>query len=219
MFDAAPLRFMTRMRAETQWRLPHSNRCAMTVLIVGLVLFLGVHSTRIVADGWRSEQIARMGERKWKGLYSLLSIVGFVLLVWGYGIARTQPVVLWASPTWARHLAGPLVLVSFVLLAAANVPRNHIKAWLHHPMVLGVQLWAVAHLLANNTLADLVLFGAFLVWALFSYLAARARDRAARTVYPPGSARGTTIAVVGGLVVWALFAFWAHAFLFGVRPS
>ena len=74
----------------------------MTLLILGLVLFLGVHSTRIVADGWRSAQLARLGERAWKGLYSLVSIAAFVVLVWGYGQARQQPVVLWSPPVWTR---------------------------------------------------------------------------------------------------------------------
>lgn len=190
----------------------------MIALIAGLVLFLGVHSTRIVADDWRRGVIERRGERAWKGLYSLLSIAGFVLLIWGYGQARQQPVVLWPSPAWARHLAALLVLLSFVLVAAAYVPRNRIKARLHHPMMLGVKVWALAHLLANNTLADLLLFGAFLVWAVFAFRAARARDREQRAVYPPGTAGGTMTAVFAGVVAWALFAFWAHEWLFGVRP-
>jgi uncharacterized membrane protein len=190
----------------------------MTALIVGLVLFLGVHSTRIVAEDWRRGVIARRGERPWKGLYSVLSIVGFVLLIWGYGQARLQPTVLWPSPAWTRHVAALLVLVSFVLIAAAYVPRNRIKARLHHPMMLGVKVWAFAHLLANNTLADLLLFGGFLVWSVFAFRAARARDRATRAVYPPGTAGGTLGAVLAGALVWALFAFWAHELLFGVRP-
>ena len=190
----------------------------MIALIAGLLLFLGVHSTRIVADDWRRGLIERRGEGTWKGVYSLLSIAGFVLLIWGYGQARQQPVVLWPSPTWTRYLAALLVLVSFVLIAAAYVPRNRIKARLHHPMVLGVKVWALAHLLANNTLADLLLFGGFLVWAVFSFRAARRRDREQRTVYPLGTAGGTVAAVFAGIAAWAVFAFWAHEWMFGVRP-
>jgi len=190
----------------------------MTALILGLVIFLGVHSVRIVADGWRSGMYARVGEKRYKGLYSLLSIAGFVLLLWGYGQARQQPVLLWPAQLWARHLAGLLMGVSFVLLAAAYVPKNGIKARVHHPMVLGVKTWAFAHLLANNTLADTVLFGSFLVWAVLNFRAARARDRAAGTVYPPGNAGATATAVVVGLVIWAVFAFWAHGVLIGVKP-
>jgi len=190
----------------------------MTVLILGLILFLGVHSVRIFADGWRSAQIAQRGAGAWKGRYTLVSLLGFGLILWGYGLARAQPVVLWAPQLWARHLAALLMLFSFILLAAAYVPRNGIKSWLQHPMVLSVKVWALAHLLANHTLADLLLFGSFLVWAVLDFRSARQRDRAANTVYPHGTVAGTLITVVVGVGVWALFAFWAHAWLFGVRP-
>ncbi|MBC7598173.1 MAG: NnrU family protein [Polaromonas sp.] len=190
----------------------------MVILLLGLVLFLGVHSTRIVADGWRSAMIARIGEARWKAVYALLSIVGFVLIVWGFGLARQQPVQLWMPPRGMRHLAALLTLISFVLLAATYVPRNAIKARLHHPMVLAVKVWALAHLLANGNLAHMILFGTFLVWAALSFRAARARDRAAGTVYAPGTASGTVTSVLVGALGWALFAFWAHGALIGVRP-
>ena len=190
----------------------------MTALILGLILFLGVHSVRIVADGWRTAQIARRGGSAWKGVYTLLSIAGFMLIVWGYGLARQQPVVLWAVPAGMRHLASLLTLLAFVLLAAAYVPGNGIKARLHHPMVLSVKTWALAHLVANNSLADLLLFGSFLVWAAFSFRAARARDRAAGTVYAAGSLARTALAVAAGAAAWAVFAFWAHGAWIGVRP-
>ena len=190
----------------------------MVILLFGLVLFLGVHSTRIVADGWRSAMIGRIGERPWKAVYALLSIVGFVLIVWGFGLARQQPLQLWMPPRGMRHLASLLTLIAFVLLAATYVPRNAIKARLHHPMVLAVKVWALAHLLANGNLAHTVLFGTFLVWAALSFRAARARDRAAGTVYAPGTTTGTVTTVLVGTVGWALFAFWAHGALIGVRP-
>lgn len=190
----------------------------MAVLILGLVLFLGVHSTRIVADGWRIATIARIGEKPWKGLYTLASITGFVLVIWGFGLARRNPVYLWEAPMGMRHLAGALMLIAFVLLVATYVPRNSIKAKLHHPMVLSVKVWALAHLLANGNLADVVLFGSFLVWAVFSFRAARERDRAAGTVYPAGTMSATATTVVVGILVWGVFAFWAHGLLFGVRP-
>ena len=190
----------------------------MAVLILGLVLFLGVHSTRIVADGWRTATIARIGEKPWKGVYALLSIAGFALILWGFGLARRNPVYLWEAPMGMRHLAGLLMLVAFILIVAAYVPRNAIKAKLHHPMVLSVKVWALAHLLSNGNLADVLLFGAFLVWAVLSFRAARARDRQAGTVYPAGTMAGTALTVAIGAAVWALFAFWAHGYLFGVRP-
>jgi uncharacterized membrane protein len=190
----------------------------MTVLVLGLILFLGVHSVRIFADDWRRAQIAKRGEGTWKGIYSVLSIGGFMLIVWGYGLARQDPVPLWAPQVWARHLASVLTLVSFILLLAAYVPNNGIKARLHHPMVLAVKVWALAHLLANHTLADVVLFGSFLAWAVFDFRAARARDRAGNVSYAPGTLGGTAITVVAGTAVWAAFAMWLHVMLFGVRP-
>jgi len=190
----------------------------MTALILGLLLFLGMHSARIVADGARSRFIAQRGANAWKGLYTVVSLAGFALIVWGYGQARQSPVVLWASPVWTRHLASLLVLVALVLLAAAYVPGNALKARLHHPMVLGVKTWALAHLLANNTLADLLLFGGFLLWAVADFRSARQRDRAAGTVYPPGRPGPTLVTVVAGVAVWAALAFGGHAWLFGVRP-
>ncbi len=190
----------------------------MVWLLLGLVVFLGVHSTRVFAEPWRARTVARLGEKPWKGLYSLLSLAGFVLLVWGYGQARLDPTVLWGSPRWTRHLAALLTLPAFIFLAAAYVPGNAIKAKLKHPMVLGVKVWALSHLIANNTLADLLLFGGFLLWAVLNFRAARARDRANGTVYAPGRAVPTVITVVAGLVAWAVFAFWAHGALIGVKP-
>ncbi len=190
----------------------------MTLLILGLLIFLGVHSVRIVAEPWRTQMRARLGDNGWKGLYSLLSIAGFVMIVWGYGLARQQPVALWEPMTWARHLASLLTLVAFVLLVAAYVPGNGIKSRLRHPMVLGVKTWALAHLLANHTLADLLLFGGFLVWAALSYRAARQRDRAAGAVGTGGSLVATVITVAVGVVAWAGFAMWAHRAWIGVPP-
>ena len=190
----------------------------MLMLLLGLILFLGVHSTRIFADGWRGAAIARIGPLPWKALYSVVSLLGFVVLVWGFRVARQDSLVLWAAPPWAKHLTAVLMMIAFVLLVSAYVPRNAFKARLHHPMVLGVMVWSVAHLLANGVAADVLLFGAFLVWAALSFRAARARDRANRTVYPPGTAIGTSIALTLGLVAWSVFALLLHGPLIGVRP-
>jgi uncharacterized membrane protein len=190
----------------------------MSWLLVGLVAFLGVHSVRMVADGWRTRTLARVGEGTYKGVYSLVSLVGFGLLIYGFGLARQQPVQLWALPFAMKHVASTLMLLSFVLLAAAYVPGNQIKARLHHPMVLAVKTWAVAHLLANGNLAHVVLFGAFLAWAVWNFVAARRRDRSLGVVYPPGALKGTVITLAVGVGAWALFAFWLHGWLIGVRP-
>lgn len=186
---------------------------ALSVLILGLLLFLGVHSVRIVADDWRSAQIARFGENGWKLIYSLASAVGLVLVIWGFGMTRAEPVYLWNPPVWTRHLAALLMIPSFILLTAAYVPGNRIKTSLGHPMILGVKVWAFAHLLANGRLGDIVLFGAFLIWAVLDFRSARHRPTA------PGAAghlQGDIITVVAGLVVWVAFAFYLHAWLIGV---
>lgn len=189
----------------------------MTLLIVGLLLFLGSHSIRIVAESWRAGQIARRGEVAWKRIFSLVSLAGFALVVYGYGQARGTPVVLWVPPLWTRHLAALLMLPSFVLIAAAYVRGNRIKAAVGHPMVAGVKVWAFAHLIANGNLADVVLFGAFLAWAIVDFIAARRRDRAAGTRYPVGTALRDAVTVGAGLVGWGLFAWVLHGPLIGVR--
>ena len=190
----------------------------MVYLVLGLVIFLGAHSARMVADGWRTRTRARVGEGAYKGIYSLASLLGFALIIWGFGVARQQPVQLWSPPVAMRHVAALLTLVSFVLLAAAYVPGNGIKARVHHPMVLGVKVWALAHLLANGTVAHMVLFGSFLAWAVWNFIASRQRDRAGGVQYPPGRAGATAVTVVAGLVAWAVFALLLHGWLMGVKP-
>jgi uncharacterized membrane protein len=190
----------------------------MTYLILGLIIFLGAHSVRIVNEDWRTRTRARLGPLPWKALYSLVSVIGLGLVVWGFGLARQQPVQLWSPPTGMRHLAALLTLIAFVLLVAAYVPGNGIKARLHHPMVLGVKVWALAHLLSNGNLGHVVLFGSFLVWAILDFSAARRRDRATGTRYPRGTAGATGITVALGVGTWIAFALWLHGLLMGVRP-
>ena len=190
----------------------------MTYLIPGLILFLGVHSLRMVGEGWRTRVRASVGEATFKGVYSVLSIVGFALLVWGFGQARQSPVQLWSPPVAMRHVASLLTLISFILLAAAYVPGNGIKARVHHPMVLGVKVWALSHLLANGNVAHVVLFGSFLVWAIWNFTASRRRDRLTGVTYPPGKGSATAITIVVGIAAWLAFALFLHGWLIGVRP-
>ena len=190
----------------------------MTVLILGLLVFLGVHSLRIFADDWRSHQLARMGEMRWKAIYALASLIGFVLLCWGFGLSRQQPMVVYVPPLFLRHLNALFTLLAFVLVVAAYVPHNHIKAKFGHPMLLGVNAWAFGHLLATGMLRDVVLFGAFLLWAVVLFIVSRRRDRRAGTVYPAGTVASDVIVVVLGVVGWIVFAFWLHLWLIGVKP-
>ncbi len=190
----------------------------MLYLLAGLLVFLGVHSLRIFADGWRAQRIEQIGPLAWKGLYSVLSLAGFVLLVWGWGMARQAPVVLWQPPVGMRHAASLLTLLAFVLLAAAYVPGNAIKARFHHPMVLGVKTWALAHLLSNGNAAHVLLFGSFLAWGVLLFITSRRRDRREATVYAPGRLGPTLVTVAVGVAAWALFAFKLHGLWIGVRP-
>lgn len=190
----------------------------MAILVLGLVLFIGAHSIRMVAAPWRAAQIARFGKHGWRGLFSLLSTAGIVLTVYGYGLARRDPVAVWAPPFWMAHVTALLTLIAFILVTAAYVRGNHFKRAVGHPFLCGVMLWAFGHLLANGTLNAIVLFGAFFVWALLDLRSERRRDREARVVYPQGTAARDAIVVVIGIVAWAVFAFWLHGLLIGVRP-
>jgi uncharacterized membrane protein len=200
----------------------------MALLILGLVLFLGAHSTRIFAENWRQAILERLGEKAYKGVYTLVSLLGFGLMVFGFDQVRWDSPLLWAPPVWVKHAAALLMLLSLVLLASAYTPRNAIKAKLHHPMVLSVKVWALAHLLANPRLADVVLFGAFLLWSVLNFRAARQRDRLAAAsllagegsgaLAPEVSAVATWRAIGIGVVVWAFLLSRGHTWLFGVSP-
>ena len=190
----------------------------MSLLILGLILFLGIHSIRIFADGLRSRQVEKFGLLGWKAIYSIIALLGFVLIIYGYGEARLAPVVVWTPPVWTRHLAALLTIPAFILLVAAYVPGTRIKQKVGQPMVASVKIWAFAHLLANGTLADVLLFGAFLAWAVLDLISANRRDRAAGVVYATGPLSRDISAVVIGLAAWVVFALWLHGPLIGVRP-
>lgn len=185
----------------------------MFVLILGLVLFLGVHSVRMVAPGFRDARYAAMGEKGWKGLYSLISLAGFGLIIWGWIMYRPDAPEIYEPPSWGRHVNYLLTLFAFILLTAANGPVGRIKAAVGHPMLLGTILWSGGHLLANGDLASLLLFGAFLVYAIADRFAVIGRKD------PPPvfeSYRGDIMAIVGGGVTYAVFLFWLHGLLIGV---
>jgi len=190
----------------------------MQLLIAGLVLFLAAHSTRIFADGWRTAMLERVGEKPWKGLVTVVSIAGFALIVIGYVQLRTAPVPLWEPPFWTRHLSLLLNLLAFILLTAAYVPRNVIKARIGHPMVAGVKVWALAHLISNGNLADVLLFGSFLLWAVLDFRASRRRDRENEVSYPTGNLLGSFGTLAIGTLAWFVFVKWLHLQLIGVSP-
>lgn len=190
---------------------------SMTLLIVGIVLFLGVHLLRVVAPGFRLSMIERFGDNGWKGLYSILSLATLVLLIWGYA---TAPIVnIWFPPVGMNHLTTTLMLFAMICLVASLIPAGHIAVKTKHPMVLSVKIWALAHLLANGDLASMLLFLAFLAWGVVLRISYKRRERAGLS-QPRAfvSARYDVIAVVGGIVVWAVFLLWLHELLIGVAP-
>ena len=200
----------------------------MTWLILGLVLFLGAHSTRIFADPWRTRTIAAWGDKPFKGVIAVLSLLGFYGLIVGYAEVRMQPVFIWQPPIATRHISVLLMLFASILLVAAHIPANHFKVRLGHPMVLSVKVWALAHLLSNGNLADILLFGTFLAWSVMNFKTARARDRASAEMQVLASGEpaqptvakisATVTAVVVGAGVWALITFVLHAQVVGVSP-
>ena len=190
----------------------------MAVLVLGLIIFLALHSLRIFAEDWRGQMISRMGEKPWKGMMSVLSLASFVIIVVGYGMARQAPVTIWSPPFWMSHVVSLLMLPAFILLLAAYVPSNSIRSRLGHPMVISVKIWAASHLLANGNLADIVLFGGFLIWAVMSFRAARQRDRRDGVRRPSGQVLPTLVTIVFGALVWAWFILQGHAWLIGVQP-
>lgn len=190
----------------------------MAWLIAGLALFLGAHSAQIFAGGWRAAVIRRLGPGPWKGLYSLVSLAGFCLICFGYSQVRTAA-PLYVLPPALKHLAFALVALGFICNVAANWRANHIKLWLGDPMVFGVGLWALGHLLVKATPAALILFGAFLIWSIADYASLRRRSAMNSTTDAPlAKVQNTVGVVIVGLILTGVFALWLHRWLIGVSP-
>jgi uncharacterized membrane protein len=191
----------------------------MLQLLIGLGLFLGIHSLQSLAPQVRQNSMARWGPLGFKAVYAAVAVLGLYLLVQGYSQARLDPVVLWTPPRGMQHATILLMWVAMVLLVATYVPGNQIKAKLRHPMTLSVKVWALGHLLSNGNLADVLLFGGFLVWSVLVFRAARKRDRQNLHSAPDGKLLGTLLAVVVGTGVWAAFLMGGlHVWLVGVMP-
>ena len=188
----------------------------MSILIIGLAIFLGIHSISIATPGVRARAVASMGPNRWRGIYSLVSAVGFVMILYGFHLARQAPVVLYVPPAWTRHLAFLLMLPVFPLILAAYLP-GRIKSAMKHPMLAAVQFWALAHLLSTGTLADVLLFGSFLVWAICDRVSFKRRPPQVIRTAPPARFNDL-IVVIAGLALYVFFVIWAHMWLFGVSP-
>ena len=193
----------------------------MLLLILGLVLFLGMHAVTMKRD-LRARLIERLGAGGYKGLYSAVSILGFVLLIYGYGLQRAAGyTVVWEPPVWTRHLALLLNLPIFILLAVGKRP-SWLLSRVKHPMLLAVKIWATAHLLANGDLGSMLLFGGFLAWAVMARISTKRRpEEIARSAAMANVAFGRrdVIAIVAGLALYVVFAFWLHPLLIGVSVT
>jgi uncharacterized membrane protein len=187
----------------------------MEQLILGLVLFFGMHSVSIVALPLR-DRLAAKSEPGWRAVYAVVSLIGIVLVARGYGELRQAPTVLYDSPVWLRHVAAVFLLPIFVLFLAPYF-SSRIKSATKHPQLLAVKLWAAAHLLVNGTVADVLLFGSFLVWAVADRISMKSRP-ASPVTSAPESAANDIVLVVVGLALYAAMVFWLHEVAFGVRP-
>jgi uncharacterized membrane protein len=188
----------------------------MLVLIAGLVLFFGAHSIAIIAPYWRDRMALLMGTPQWKGLYAVISVAGFLAIIWGYGLARQSPVSLYAPPPWLRYATFVLMLPVFPLAFAAYLPGK-IKATIRHPLLAAIKLWATAHLLSNGTLPAVLLFGSFFAWAIADRIALKRRKQAPVHALP-AAAFNDAIALVGGVALYVLFVWRLHVWLIGVQP-
>ena len=188
----------------------------MTTLIAGLVVFLGIHSISIVSEPTRDALAKKLGDLGWKAVYGIVSLVGLWLIVKGYAAARMDPTVVWVPPTWTRHLAALLNLPIFIFFFASYLP-GRISAALKHPQLVAVKLWAAAHLIANGMLHDMILFGAFLAWAVVDRISMKRRKERPRP-QAPKSGINDVLAVFVGLAAYAGFALWAHQAWIGVNP-
>ncbi len=187
----------------------------MLFLIAGLVIFFAIHLVTMVAPQWREAKIASVGENKWKGLYSLSSMVGFVLIIWGYSKARPDALELFTPPDWGPHLALLLMAIAFVLMMAGNLPAGKIKQAVKHPFILAIKIWAFAHLVVNGDLASAILFGSFLIYAVWNRINLKRRGAEDPVAV---SSTSDIIAVVSGLVIWAAVVYWLHELAIGVNP-
>ncbi|MBB3315753.1 putative membrane protein [Rhizobium sp. BK181] len=191
----------------------------MALLIVGIIIFLGLHLIRVIAPGLRQSMIDRLGENGWKGVYSVLSILSLILLIYGFGHARQVTGVLYTPPVWMAHIAVTLMLIALICLVASLLPAGRIAVKTKHPMVLSVKIWAFAHLLANGETSSVLLFAAFLAWGVILRIALKRRERAGElTLRPFVSGKYDLYAAIIGVVVWALITFKLHELLIGVAP-
>src|SRR5215813_3214705 len=190
------------------------GRMGLAIMIIGLAVFLGAH-TLVALRPQRAAVIARVGERPYRGLFALVSLIGIILI--GYGFARYRAagyIDIWTPPRWTRHATAALVWPSIIAIVAAYVP-SELKRVLKHPMLVGVKLWAVAHLLSNGDLGSIILFGSILAWAVYDRIAVKYRGDAVALPKPAAGYRNDFIAVVVGTLVYFALGLWFNPWVIG----
>ena len=187
----------------------------LLIMIAGLVLFLGIHTLTTRRDA-RARAIARLGKGGYKILYVLVSVAGLVLIAWGFSQYRQYEWInVWYPPTWMRHIALALMLPAIILVVASYI-RGRIFTTLKHPMLTGVKLWAVLHLMANGDLGSIILFGSVLVWAVYDRISLKRRADAGAPPIPVGGVTNDLIAVGVGVVAYLALVFVFHPLVIGV---
>jgi uncharacterized membrane protein len=180
-------------------------------------MFFGAHSISILNVAWRDRVVNRIGIFSWQGIYSLISLVGLILIIEGYQVARQSPVILYLPPVWLQHLALLLLIFVFPLLLATYIP-GRIQTITKHPMLAATKIWAFSHLLVNGSLADVVLFGSFLSWAVADRISLKRRNSDSIPMLPSSRANDFIIIVVG-ILLYIVFFFWLHEWLIGISPA
>ena len=191
----------------------------MAILVLGIIIFLGMHLIRVVAPGLWASVIESRGKGTWMGIYAILSLIGLCLIIYGFGQARGETGMLYNPPVFLRHIALLLMLFAFVFLAAGFLPAGRIAVAVKHPQILSIKTWALAHLLANGETSSVLLFGSFLAWAVILRISLKRRERAGERVLPVfKSSTNDVLAIVIGLVAYGLFVWKLHEWLIGVAP-
>jgi uncharacterized membrane protein len=188
----------------------------LAIMIIGLAVFLGSH-TLVTLRPQRAAVVERVGEGPYKGLFALLSLVGILLIGYGFALYRANGYIdIWMPPRWTRHVTELLVWPAIIAIVAAYIP-SEIKRVLKHPMLVGVKLWAVAHLVSNGDLGSIILFGSILAWAVYDRISLKRRtDAPAPAVVTGGGYRNDFIVVVVGTLVYFVLGFWFHPWVIGV---
>ena len=181
----------------------------MAILILGLFGFISVHMIRVVNEGWRTSFINRFGEKRYKAVYSLISILSFAMMVWGYAITRDSA-LFWHAPVMAYIMAAIMMLLSMLLLAGFHIRKSHLSVMLRHPMLWSVILLCAAHLLVNGRVNDILLFGSILVWSCLNLISCYGRDKTYSITYPKPTISATLINITLGLAFFGIFTFFLH---------